>query len=45
MTAREDGWALLADGVRTDNMDKIKQSNEKSKEADLLVGGISDDKK
>ncbi|HXP43716.1 MAG TPA: rhomboid family intramembrane serine protease [Candidatus Acidoferrales bacterium] len=37
MGAREDSWSLLVDGVRTGNMEKIKRSGEKNREADKLV--------
>jgi membrane associated rhomboid family serine protease len=37
MAAQEESWKLLAEGVRTDDMDKIKRSGEKSKEAEKLA--------
>jgi len=37
MAAQEESWELLAEGVRTDDMDKIKRSGEKSKEAEKLA--------
>jgi rhomboid protease GluP len=40
MRAREDGWDLLADGVRTGDMDKIRRSREKTKEADKLADQV-----
>jgi rhomboid protease GluP len=46
MAAREESWELLAEGVRTDDMDKIKRSGEKSKEAERLAEKLdSSDKK
>jgi rhomboid protease GluP len=38
MDAREEGWELLAGGVRAEDQAKIKQSFDKSKEADQLAG-------
>lgn len=40
MTAREDGWEFLVDGVRTNDTDKIKKYNEKSDEAERLARSL-----
>lgn len=40
MDTRQTGWELLADGLRAGDNVKIKQSFEKSKEADQLAGQI-----
>jgi membrane associated rhomboid family serine protease len=34
MKAREDGWDLLVDGVRTNDMGKLQRANQKGQEAD-----------
>jgi len=40
MSLREESWSLLADGVRTQDADKIKRSGEKGDQADKLVDKI-----
>jgi hypothetical protein len=37
---REDGWEMLADGVRTGDKDKIARATERSQKADRLAGNI-----
>jgi rhomboid protease GluP len=41
MDARQESWQLLVDGVRTRDAEKIKQSTQKSHEADQLAAAVS----
>jgi hypothetical protein len=40
MKAREDGWNLFVEGVRTGDVNKINSANKKSEEADQLAEKI-----
>ena len=45
MDTREESWQLLVDGVRAGNVEKIKQSTQKTREAEQLAAAISGRKK